>query len=255
MISIDEFQRQAIRRPLFFIGVTAILSITALFALYGYSNHRNSIRQLEFESKLIGQLYYSNNISATENILMLISRQTGAEYVGLCIGKIEVKSIGRNGGAGCNDPSHLNIRNSNFKEEFVISISPFHNVKLELITLFIIVIIILTIMIRMAFVVYHNIFSALVGPLQNGEISTKFQIIEIAHAIHSEKEKFAFESKYKVAHQVAHDIRSPLTALNMVVAGSRGIDPKSAALIRSSVNRITDIANNLIQSAKSKKSR
>jgi hypothetical protein len=38
----------------------------------------------------------------------------------------------------------------------------------------------------------------------------------------------------------------------MVVAGSRGIDPKSAALIRSSVNRITDIANNLIQSAKSK---
>jgi hypothetical protein len=74
----------------------------------------------------------------------------------------------------------------------------------------------------------------------------------MARTIEFEMRERNIQNQVQTAHQVAHDIRSPLTALNMVVAGSRGIDPKSAALIRSSVNRITDIANNLIQSAKSK---
>lgn len=46
--------------------------------------------------------------------------------------------------------------------------------------------------------------------------------------------------------QVAHDIRSPLAALDMVVKDSSVLPESDRVLVRTAVSRITDIANNLI---------
>lgn len=46
--------------------------------------------------------------------------------------------------------------------------------------------------------------------------------------------------------QVAHDIRSPLAALDMVVKDSKVLPEPDRVLVRTAVSRITDIANNLI---------
>lgn len=46
--------------------------------------------------------------------------------------------------------------------------------------------------------------------------------------------------------QVAHDIRSPLAALDMVVKDSAVLPESDRLLVRTAVSRITDIANNLI---------
>lgn len=49
----------------------------------------------------------------------------------------------------------------------------------------------------------------------------------------------------KISKQVAHDIRSPLTALEMATSFIKNIEEEDRLIIRSAVNRIGDIANNL----------
>lgn len=51
---------------------------------------------------------------------------------------------------------------------------------------------------------------------------------------------------FEQASQIAHDIRSPLTALNMVVSTLANIESAKQNLLRLSINRINDIANDLL---------
>lgn len=53
-----------------------------------------------------------------------------------------------------------------------------------------------------------------------------------------------------IASQVSHDIRSPLTALNMVVGSIENVQEDKRLIIRSAVNRINDIANTLLEKAR-----
>lgn len=76
--------------------------------------------------------------------------------------------------------------------------------------------------------------------------------------------KRSLEKKYKesllvnqlkftteLSQQVAHDIRSPLTALNMVMGSTKELPEDKRILIRNAVHRINDIANNLLEKRKS----
>ncbi|MGK5084250.1 HAMP domain-containing sensor histidine kinase [Bdellovibrionota bacterium FG-1] len=54
-------------------------------------------------------------------------------------------------------------------------------------------------------------------------------------------------ARNQLAAQVAHDIRSPLAALDMVLGDLSGIDEDRRVMIRSAVTRIKDIANNLLE--------
>ena len=56
----------------------------------------------------------------------------------------------------------------------------------------------------------------------------------------------------KLSKQVAHDIRSPLSALNLVISTFKDAPEEKRLIIRNAVQRINDIANDLLQ--KSKKS-
>lgn len=71
------------------------------------------------------------------------------------------------------------------------------------------------------------------------------------------KLKFELESKQKqldfrlaLAEQVTHDIRSPLAALNMVIEQYNNIQERDLSIIKSSTQRINDIANNLLSKNK-----
>ncbi len=59
------------------------------------------------------------------------------------------------------------------------------------------------------------------------------------------------ESQTKLAKQVAHDIRSPLSALNIITSTLTDVPEEKRLLIRNSVQRINDIANDLLQKGKS----
>jgi signal transduction histidine kinase len=62
----------------------------------------------------------------------------------------------------------------------------------------------------------------------------------------SQKAKLLTE-KNQIFKQVSHDIRSPLSALNMIVGTLANLPEDKRILIRASVSRITDIANQLLQ--------
>ncbi len=74
----------------------------------------------------------------------------------------------------------------------------------------------------------------------------------------SEREKAQELVKHKamveIASQVSHDIRSPLSALNMTIANLKDIPEQQRITLRAASNRINDIANTLLTRAKEQKS-
>ena len=58
----------------------------------------------------------------------------------------------------------------------------------------------------------------------------------------------ALQEKEKLAAQVAHDIRSPLTALDIATHETGSVPENSRIIIRSCIESIKDIANNLLDS-------
>ena len=68
------------------------------------------------------------------------------------------------------------------------------------------------------------------------------------------REKFANEKgKIEIAKQVAHDIRSPLAALEMALPNTNGLPEDIRIIFRNSINRIRDIANSLLNHSSQKK--
>lgn len=55
---------------------------------------------------------------------------------------------------------------------------------------------------------------------------------------------------YELAHQVAHDIRSPLVAMDMVLSFAAELPEDKRTLLRLSISRVHDIANNLLENNK-----
>ena len=69
------------------------------------------------------------------------------------------------------------------------------------------------------------------------------------------EEKLAAQEKFtKMANQVAHDIRSPLASLLMIVKACETIPERERIALRSASTRISDIANNLLHQYRSEKS-
>ncbi len=58
------------------------------------------------------------------------------------------------------------------------------------------------------------------------------------------------EAIVKLAKQVAHDIRSPLSALNMVMGTNKEMPEEKRLIMRRAVQRINDIANGLLKQGK-----
>lgn len=82
-----------------------------------------------------------------------------------------------------------------------------------------------------------------------GTINSLFKIRDQQHEILSSERNRAFS---ELASQVAHDIRSPLAALMSAERDLKLLPEDTRVLIRGAVNRIRDIANNLLEQNKKK---
>ncbi|MEK6627420.1 MAG: HAMP domain-containing sensor histidine kinase [Bdellovibrionota bacterium] len=76
------------------------------------------------------------------------------------------------------------------------------------------------------------------------------QLIEDSH--HKLLLKSKSETLISVARQVAHDIRSPLSALTMLLDTFNSVPEEKRLIIRGAIQRINDIANDLLQKSKEK---
>ncbi|OUS00174.1 hypothetical protein A9Q84_03045 [Halobacteriovorax marinus] len=68
----------------------------------------------------------------------------------------------------------------------------------------------------------------------------------IQKTIDAEKKTELYKEMNIFSSQVAHDIRSPLAALNMTLAGISQLPEPSRIMLKGAINRIQDIANNLL---------
>ncbi|MFZ4402733.1 MAG: sensor histidine kinase [Pseudobdellovibrionaceae bacterium] len=76
--------------------------------------------------------------------------------------------------------------------------------------------------------------------------------LQIEESHKKDIELLAMANFATLAKQVAHDIRSPLSALNMVVSVANGLPEAQRLMIRNASQRINDIANDLLHHANRK---
>lgn len=81
------------------------------------------------------------------------------------------------------------------------------------------------------------------------QIATKF-IEEHSQTLSLQKEKAYYDARKQIAEQVAHDIRSPLAAINTALSDVTSISENKRIMIRSAAKRINDIANNILSQSK-----
>ncbi|MFO3612741.1 HAMP domain-containing sensor histidine kinase, partial [Legionella pneumophila serogroup 1] len=81
------------------------------------------------------------------------------------------------------------------------------------------------------------------------QIANKF-IDEHREIINLQKEKAYYEVRKNIAELVAHDIRSPLAAINTALSDVTSIPENKRIMIRNAAKRINDIANNLLLQSK-----
>lgn len=85
----------------------------------------------------------------------------------------------------------------------------------------------------------------------NREIEMRSIIESELTLVKNEVEKAAgLKIMAEIASQVSHDIRSPLSVLNMIISQITNISEEKRILLRTSVNRINDIANTLLERSK-----
>ena len=126
--------------------------------------------------------------------------------------------------------------------------------------IFIVILIISLFIFTKIFEKYYKLFTLQVENIIKGE-RPKFTetlpenvhsiLLELADDWREAKEKIKqFSSKEAtllIAKQVAHDIRSPLSALDIILKDMSDIPESKRVLIRNSVSRIHDIANDLLE--------
>jgi len=87
----------------------------------------------------------------------------------------------------------------------------------------------------------------------NKSASELKKLCKTLQRMNSEVKKNAFyEAEARAAKQVAHDIRSPLACLNLLLSSTQELPEKQRLLMRTSIQRITDIANVLQKKADTK---
>ncbi|MCC5792132.1 MAG: HAMP domain-containing histidine kinase [Legionellaceae bacterium] len=98
----------------------------------------------------------------------------------------------------------------------------------------------------------HSFDLSLIRIEEYKKIARKF-ISEHRQILLLQRDTLYSETKKEISEQVAHDIRSPIAAINTIVSTLNNIPEKKINLIKNSVKRINDIANNLLLNSKDPK--
>ncbi|OJY21048.1 MAG: hypothetical protein BGO90_06425 [Legionella sp. 40-6] len=93
----------------------------------------------------------------------------------------------------------------------------------------------------------HGVFPNLpiVSITEYKDIAQRF-INEHEQILCLQQDKLYYETKREISEQVAHDVRSPIAAINAIVSTLENVSKEKLHLIKNSVGRINDIANNLL---------
>lgn len=101
----------------------------------------------------------------------------------------------------------------------------------------------------------RSIKTSILIPLQNEYLGENIKIKEVRDLLEKQelaKQVEAFRATYKIAKQVAHDIRSPLSCLGTIAKRSKGLSEQESKLITDSILRINEVAEDLLKKERAK---
>lgn len=97
------------------------------------------------------------------------------------------------------------------------------------------------------FIIFGSLIAVFISALIIIYLGRRIETVIIFPLLESIRDTSRSAAKGQMAEQVAHDIRSPLSALDMVLKDLDDLPEEKRLLVRSATQRIRDIANNLIE--------
>ena len=236
------------------IGVWLIFAVRSYFVIT--AKQQTYVNQT---ADLLGMAYSQNNRVMAEALLETLITQGGATSVEVCENSKQVLSINQPA-TDCNSETiflerivQKNISGSNkliIKARFNI-LKDFNSVWLNLMITLILIFGTLYAINRIQENIKKDLFFPLISNLLGTE---KLEIEELSQLRNTIQQAKLLEAQKAVTlaieknnQQVAHDIRSPLSALSLIIQNSRFDNSEFTDLIKHSISRINGIANDLLQ--------
>lgn len=257
----DKFQK----RPLKISGILLLL-IWSAFALKSYfailDAQDNFVRNT---ANLLSMSLRSKDRVISEGLLDALLSQNNASFAIICDGNKQVVSVN-------SIQPDCNIKSNIFMRQVGVSIpgseSYVLKTEFDLISIMSPLFVILGISLCLVVIGFYFIYSAqrriledILNPLATQLLTNEdlkiHELTELRVQVRKitslEAQKAVVLALKKNNLQVAHDIRSPLSALNMVIETLKDQPEDKRLLIRNAVQRINDIANNLLEKGKENK--
>lgn len=265
MMNLSEWFQANTRRPLTW-AATMVLALWCSVAFLSVLNVERSQRS-GFSQLLdvTGLAMTQKNRMLIESILHTARTQTHALSVALCQGSaLILSSSSGTGSDACTNNESLFFRNlrepvPGFPDYSLSMTFPSTGVTSEQITLLVMGLTLMAVTLLILQHVQRKFATEVFGPLTDGVLGEQpLQISELEdlrlahHNVQAAKTSMAVaDAVLSITKQVSHDIRSPLSALNMVAASLKELSEDKRLIIRNASQRINDIANNLLQQGQS----
>lgn len=257
---LNDWFRSHTARPMV-IGNSLTAIILFLFSSFLFLQDRaltdNAISDLE---QVLPRAIAQQNRPMLETLLLTFSERVRARSVGICEDKREILSL-KERLSLCSEresalPFLYQLRRfeiSGSKHQSVYLVVPRFARLRELCMIAVAAIMMALINTAIAQRILRGLRLDLVSPLRGGhvedvKIAEVYELLTIRDEANALKRKVAIsDAKREMALQVAHDIRSPLSALRILTNKMRGPSLDYRELLDGVVQRIESIANDLLQ--------
>lgn len=258
MIRLNDWFKVNAQRPFLIVGVMILLLWIFIFALVyintGISQSRGFRQLLDVTSLAATQ----KNRMLLESVLNTAQNQMNANSVLLCSSGTTVLSVGNTEDRCSGRQSYFFRRLSEplpgLKDYTLVMTFPRLSISWEQILFlglgFVLFAMIVIILIRIQRKFYSEVFAPLKYGILGPEVLRieEFENLRKDHleAQEAKISKAVSDAVLAVAMQVSHDIRSPVSALNLVVGSLNEVPVEKRDLIKNATQRINDIASDLL---------
>lgn len=271
-ITLVVWHRRWVQKPIAIVMLLAFVAAVCLAAVSYFKKIENYEKSLELGSQLVATSLYSKDRKATELIMNNLMVLNNLDWVSVCQNSASVIFLSR----GQYRDYSCELTNSIFHRLFLLKTAipglsdGYLVVRLKVFELLypmaigLIILLFFALMLRnLSKRIYQRLNKDLLEPIHNfvrvsssdDPISTDHQIHEIETVHKKIVSAYQVQIEYSksqalnsLASQVAHDIRSPLSVINMLVPTFDGEGQAGKAeLLLQATQRISSIADDLLQ--------
>ena len=266
MISLNDWVNRYAKLPLIRLVGVALLTQLVYFGYLTYNRYINQLERINQMRESLSLGVQQSNRSLIEATLAAALTDTDVKSAALCAGAAASISYPPSDKNYCKQPAHSiwewSVRRPLVGLQDLDLLLVFYPLATFGPILFLITV---TLVLLLAIIwtmssVRQRMTDELLAPLYGGlNGKSHLNVVEleelrlrnIEHTRLARKEA-ASEAMFQLSTQVAHDIRSPLVALDAALENTSALPEKQRTIVRHSLNRIRDVANSLLERNRSR---